>query len=52
MGVIRGLKCALSLAGLCDDRLCEPIERCDAAARGRIAAIVEQLGLLTAASRV
>jgi dihydrodipicolinate synthase/N-acetylneuraminate lyase len=52
MAVIRGLKCALAIAGLCEDRLCEPIEPCDAAARGRIAAIVEQLGLLTAASRV
>jgi dihydrodipicolinate synthase/N-acetylneuraminate lyase len=46
MAVVRGLKCALSIAGLCDDRLCEPILPCDAAARERIAMIVEQLGLL------
>lgn len=52
MAVIRGLKCALSVAGLCDDRLCEPSEPCDARARSRIAAVVEQLGLLMAASSV
>ncbi len=50
MAVIRGLKCALSVAGLCDDRLAEPIQVCDAAARERIAGIVEQLGLLPVAS--
>jgi dihydrodipicolinate synthase/N-acetylneuraminate lyase len=50
MAVIRGLKCALSLAGLCNDRLAEPIEPCDDAARARIAAIVEQLGLTEAAT--
>lgn len=46
MAVVRGLKCALSIAGLSDDRMCEPIQPCDAASRERIAAIVAQLGLL------
>lgn len=50
MAVVRGLKCALSLAGLCDDRLCEPIQPCDAAARERITEIVERLGLLEKSS--
>ena len=49
LAVIRGLKCALSLAGLCDDRLAL-IEPCDDAAPARIAAIVEQLGLTEAAT--
>ena len=51
MAVIRGLKCALSLAGLCDDRLAEPLQPCDAATRERIAVIVQQLGLLPVASQ-
>ncbi|QDU27643.1 putative 2-keto-3-deoxy-galactonate aldolase YagE [Anatilimnocola aggregata] len=51
MAVVRGLKCALSVAGLCDNRLAEPIQPCDAVAREKIVAIVEQLGLLAAASR-
>lgn len=51
MAVIRGLKCALSLAGLCDDTLAEPIQPCDAATRERIATIVDQLGLLAATVR-
>ncbi|WP_425618665.1 dihydrodipicolinate synthase family protein [Anatilimnocola sp. NA78] len=51
MAVVRGLKCALSLAGLCDERLAEPIQPCDAKVRERIAGIVEQLGLLAATSR-
>ena len=45
MAVVRGLKCALSIAGLCDDRMAEPIQPCDDAARAQIAAIVEQLAL-------
>lgn len=51
MAVVRGLKCAMSIAGLCDDRLAEPIQPCNAAARESIAAIVEQLGLLAVGSR-
>ncbi|WP_254512329.1 dihydrodipicolinate synthase family protein [Anatilimnocola floriformis] len=50
MAVVRGLKCALSIAGLCSDQLCEPVTACDATTRSRIAAIVEQLGLLPAES--
>ena len=45
MAVVRGLKCALSIAGVCSDRMCEPVEACDAATRERIAAIVEQLDI-------
>jgi 4-hydroxy-tetrahydrodipicolinate synthase len=50
MAVIRGLKCALSIAGLCDDRLTDPIEPCDDAVRARIAVIVEKLRLTEAAT--
>ncbi len=46
MAVIRGLKCALSIAGMCEDRLCEPVQVCDAETRERIAVIVSRLGLV------
>jgi 4-hydroxy-tetrahydrodipicolinate synthase len=51
MAVIRGLKCALSLSGLCDDVLAEPVQPCDPATRERIAGIVDQLGLLATTLR-
>lgn len=46
MNVVRGLKCALSVAGLCDDRMAEPVTPCDAATREMIEAIVRQLGVI------
>lgn len=50
MNVIRGLKCALSLAGLCEDRLAEPAAGCDGATKEMIEGVVEQLGLMAANS--
>jgi 4-hydroxy-tetrahydrodipicolinate synthase len=43
--VIQGLKCALSLLGICDDVLAEPLARLDERARGEIAARMQSLGL-------
>jgi 4-hydroxy-tetrahydrodipicolinate synthase len=52
MAVVRGLKCALSIAGVCEDVMCEPIEPCNAAAREEIARIVEQLEIKSSISSV
>lgn len=41
---IKGLKCALSCAGLCDDFMAEPARRFRAPERARIAAALHQLG--------
>ena len=44
--VIKGMKCACSLMGLCDDRMAEPFERFHAPERVKIRAILESLDLL------
>jgi 4-hydroxy-tetrahydrodipicolinate synthase len=45
--IIKGLKCALSIAGLCDDFMAEPFHRFRDAEREKIRAIVESLNLQT-----
>jgi 4-hydroxy-tetrahydrodipicolinate synthase len=44
--LLKGLKCALSLLGICDDVLAEPFERFRAPERGRVRRHLEDLGLL------
>lgn len=39
--VVKGMKCACSLLGLCNDALAEPFERCSGAEREKIRAILE-----------
>lgn len=48
LNVIRGLKCALSIAGLCEDRLAEPIVPCEPPVRKMVEEIVRQLGIVEA----
>ena len=43
--VIKGLKCALSLAGLCDDVCAEPLSRFDGPDREKVRAILGDLGI-------
>lgn len=43
---LKGLKCALSCLGICDDFLAEPFQRFGPAERGRIEKHLEELGLL------
>lgn len=50
-GAIRGIKCALSCLGLCDDLPAEPLERFDPAARAAIAKAVEQLNNLQSSGK-
>lgn len=45
-GVIRGIKCALELLGICDGRMAEPFARCSAESRSAIERQLRNLGLL------
>jgi dihydrodipicolinate synthase/N-acetylneuraminate lyase len=44
--VIKGMKCACSLLGICDDLMAEPFERFNAPERAKIRAVLESLELL------
>jgi len=44
--VIKGMKCACSLLGLCDDRMAEPFERFHEPERARVRAVLASLKLL------
>ena len=44
--VIKGIKCACSLLGLCDDRMAEPFERFHEPERARVRAVLASLNLL------
>lgn len=44
--VVKGMKCACSLLGLCDDRMAEPFERFHEPERERVRAILKSLDLL------
>jgi 4-hydroxy-tetrahydrodipicolinate synthase len=44
--VIKGMKCACSLLGLCDDRMAEPFERFHEPERARVRAVLASLNLL------
>jgi 4-hydroxy-tetrahydrodipicolinate synthase len=46
-GVVKGLKCALSILGVCDDCPAEPFQRFDPAERARIEQELRDLGLLS-----
>jgi 4-hydroxy-tetrahydrodipicolinate synthase len=46
--VVKGMKCACSLLGLCDDRMAEPFERFRAPEREKVRAILQSLELLPA----
>lgn len=46
--VIKGMKCACSLLGICDDLMAEPFERFRAPERAKIRAVLESLDLLPA----
>jgi len=47
--VIKGMKCACSLLGLCNDRMAEPFERFHEPERTRVRAVLASLNLLPAA---
>src|SRR3954451_9484906 len=44
-GYLRGLKCALSVAGLCSDQMAAPFQGVSGTERAAIAAIVKELGI-------
>ncbi len=44
--VIKGMKCACSLLGLCEDRMAEPFERFHEPERARVRAVLASLNLL------
>ena len=44
--VIKGMKCALSLLGICDDRMAEPLASFNPPERERVRAVLAELGLL------
>jgi 4-hydroxy-tetrahydrodipicolinate synthase len=44
----RGLKCALSVAGICDDFISEPFTRFEDADREKIRALLSEMGILPA----
>jgi len=44
--VVKGLKCSLSLLGVCDDFMAEPFVRFREPERARVRAVLESLGLL------
>jgi dihydrodipicolinate synthase/N-acetylneuraminate lyase len=46
--VIKGMKCACSLLGICDDLMAEPFERFRAPERAKVRAVLESLELLPA----
>jgi dihydrodipicolinate synthase/N-acetylneuraminate lyase len=45
--VIKGMKCACSLLGLCDDLMAEPFQRFNAPERERVRAVLESVGLFS-----
>jgi 2-dehydro-3-deoxy-D-pentonate aldolase len=49
--VIKGMKCALSLMGVCNDRMAEPLSRFAPPEQARVRAILEELGLVLSADR-
>lgn len=44
--VFKAMKCALSLLGICDDRMAEPLQAFDAGERAQVRAILGECGLL------
>jgi len=44
--VVKGMKCAASLLGLCDDFMAEPFSRFQAPERAKVRAVLESLGML------
>lgn len=44
--VVKGMKCACSLLGLCDDRMAEPFEHFHEPERARVRAVLQSLDLL------
>jgi 4-hydroxy-tetrahydrodipicolinate synthase len=44
--VVKGMKCACSLLGLCDDFMAEPFHRFRAPERERVRAVLREVGLL------
>jgi len=46
--VVKGMKCACSLLGICDDRMAEPFERFHEPEREKVRAILNSLNLLPA----
>ncbi len=50
--VIKGMKCACSLLGICDDLMAEPFEKFRAPERAKIRAVLESLELLPAEKTV
>lgn len=44
--VVKGMKCACSLLGLCDDRMAEPFDRFHEPERDRVRAVLQSLALL------
>jgi 4-hydroxy-tetrahydrodipicolinate synthase len=49
--VIKGMKCACSLLGLCDDLMSEPFVRFNSPERDRVRAVLESAGLLSASEQ-
>jgi len=49
--VIKGMKCACSLLGICDDLMAEPFKKFNAPERAKIRAVLESLKLLPAEKR-
>lgn len=43
---IRGLKCALSLAGVCDDFMSEPFRRCEGADREKVRELLTEMRII------
>ncbi len=43
--VIRGIKCALSLCEICEDRMADPFQSLSSEERGRVEAILRECGL-------
>jgi 4-hydroxy-tetrahydrodipicolinate synthase len=50
--VIKGMKCACSLLGLCDDLMAEPFQRFNPPEREQVRAVLESVGLLPSEARV
>ena len=44
--VIKGMKCALSLLGICDDTMAEPMQKFNPPERAKVWAVLEELGLV------
>jgi len=49
--VIKGMKCALSLIGICDDELAPPMARFNPPERDKIRKVLEQLDLIPSSAR-